>query len=526
MKRLRFLKKAGAVAACIGGAVAASLFHVPAAQAQAKTQQKPNIIFIMSDDHALQAISAYSPDLIKTPNIDRIAQEGALLRNAFVTNSICGPSRAVILTGKYSHINGFTDNQDRFNSKQQTFPHLLKANGYSTAIVGKWHLNSTPDGFDYWNILPGQGDYYNPRFINMGQDTVYNGYVTDVTTDLALSWIDAHKQKPFMLMLHQKAPHRNQMPPLENLELFNDRKFPMPASFYDDYKDRPALQRQQISMRNNLDIDHDTKVPCNGCTPKKGEKWAPRNYMREINRMTPQQREVWNKAYRKEQEEFAKLKTTEERVKWQYQRYMEDYLRCIKSVDDNVGRVLQYLEANGLADNTIIIYTSDQGAYLGEHGLYDKRFMYEESLRTPMMIRYPAGIKPAQKVNEYVLNLDIGPTLLDFAGIQVPGDMQGESMKQVLTGQPVNNWRDKIYYHYYGKSFGLTAHYGIRTSQYKLIRFYDPISTWELYDLAKDPQEMKNLYNDPKYAKVAAKLKAELAELQQKYKDPQPLANK
>lgn len=484
-----------------------------------KKQDRPNIIFIMSDDHAYQAISAYNPDLIKTPNINRIANEGVLLNRAFVTNSICGPSRAVILTGKYSHMNGFERNTDNFNGDQQTLPKILKRNGYKTAIVGKWHLKSDPQGFDYWNILPGQGSYYNPDFIKMGKDTVYKGYVTNITTDLALNWIGKNKEAPFFLMLHNKAPHRNQMPPLENLELFNDREFPFPSTFFDNYEGRLALQQQGIRMDGNLYIDQDSKVPCDTCPP--GKKWKPKAYQSEMKRMSSDQKETWSKAYQNEYEEYGKIRTRKELVQWQYQRYMEDYLRCIRSVDDNVGRVLKYLDNNGLAENTIVIYTSDQGAYLGEHGLYDKRFMYKESFRTPMMVRYPGQIKQKQTVDNYVLNLDIAPTLLDFAGVPVPEDMQGLSMKKLFAGEEVPNWRDQIYYHYYDKGFGLTAHYGIQTPRYKLIHFYDPIDTWELYDLKNDPNEMHNIYKNPENSSLIASLKIQLKDLQIKYKDEQ-----
>jgi arylsulfatase A-like enzyme len=423
----------------------------------------------------------------------------------------------VILTGKYSHVNGFMGNRDSFNGDQQTLPKILQRNGYRTAIVGKWHLVSKPQGFDYWNILPGQGDYYQPSFSKMGKDTVYNGYVTDITTDLALDWIDGNKDKPFFLMIHQKAPHRNQMPPLENLNLFNDRKFSIPATFYDDYKNRAALKINKIKMADNLDIDFDTKVACDTCPAGKLNQKA---FQRGMKRLTPEQQKLWDKAYAQERQEFAALKTEKQVVEWQYQRFLEDYLRCIKSVDDNVDRVLKYLDEQGLAENTIVVYTSDQGFYLGEHGLYDKRFMYEESFRTPMMVRYPQGIKAGKKVDQLVLNLDIAPTLLSYAGVAVPADMQGASMKDLFSDKKVNDWRDKIYYHYYEKLYGLTAHYGLRTNRYKLIHFYDPVDSWELYDLQTDPHEMKNLYQEPKYADLIKDLKAELKKQQLKYKDP------
>lgn len=502
-----------------------SIITLPDVSAQTTQRRKPNIIFIMADDHAYQAISAYGSDLIKTPSIDRIAREGVLLKNAFVTNSICGPSRAVILTGKYSHVNGFMDNGDNFNGSQETLPKILKRNGYQTAIIGKWHLKSQPQGFDYWNILPGQGNYYNPDFIKMGKDTIYKGYVTDITTDLALNWIDSNRTEPFFLMIHQKAPHRNQMPPLKYLNLFDDRKFNMPATFYDDYKNRVALQRNKIKMADNLAIDFDSKVFCDTCTKKENGKWTPKAYLRDIKRLTPQERKIWDKAYQNEYEEFAQIKNDDELVKWQFQRFMKDYLGCVQSVDDNVGKVLKYLDDNGLANNTIVVYTSDQGFYLGEHGLYDKRFMYEESFRTPMMIRYPDGVKAGKNIEQFVLNLDIAPTLLDYAGAAVPKDMQGKSMKGLFTQAKAGQWRDKVYYHYYEKLYGLTAHYGLRTDRYKLIHFYAPVDSWELYDLKSDPREMNNLYANAKYANLVSSLKEQLKELQLKYKDNQPHRN-
>lgn len=486
-----------------------------------KTQTKrPNVLFIMADDHAYQAISAYGSKLIKTPNIDRIAQQGALMQSAYVTNSVCSPSRAVILTGKYSHINGMKDNGTYFNGAQMTLPKIFKQYGYQTAIVGKWHLFSNPTGFDYWNILPDQGHYYSPHFFKNGKDTVYKGYVTDIITDMAINWMDKHKDKPFFLMLHHKAPHRNAMPPIKYLDKFNDVKFPLPYSFYDPYTNKPALQRQSITIKNDLDIRYDSKIPCDTCPVTKINSWAPGEYQKELVGLTPQERKIWDAAYDKEYQKFKKLHTKDEITRFQYQRYLEDYLRCVMSLDDNVGRVLAYLKKTGLDKNTIVIYTSDQGFYLGEHGLYDKRFMYEESFRTPMMIRYPGVIKPGSKLNQFVLNLDLAPTMLDLAGIKPPADMQGESMKPLLAKQPLTHkWRDEIYYHYYEKSFNLTAHYGIRTKRYALMHFYDPINAWELYDLQKDPYEMNNIYNDPAYQNTITDLKQRLKALQVKYKD-------
>lgn len=487
--------------------------------AQNQKQKKPNIVLIMSDDHAYQAISAYQSKLISTPNIDRIGKEGVIMNKAWVTNSVCSPSRAVLLTGKYSHLNGMKDNGTFFNGKQQTLPKILQQNGYKTAVIGKWHLFSEPTGFDYWNILPDQGNYYSPKFIKMGKDTVYNGYVTDLITDLSIDWVEKNKETPFCLFLFHKAPHRNWMPPLKYLGKFDGRKYPLPSNFYDDYKDRLGLQRQQVTVANHLDIRYDSKIPCDTCPVTKVNDWAPAEYQREIERLTPQERKIWDAHYEKKYAEFRKIKTSDERIRFQFQRYIEDYLSCVQAVDDNVGRMLDYLKAQHLDSNTIVMYVSDQGFYLGEHGLYDKRFMYEESFRTPMLIKYPTGIAKNLRINSFVLNLDIAPTLLDLAGITVPPDMQGRSMKKLLKGEEDKEWRKEIYYHYYEQSFGLTPHYGIRTERYKLIHFYGPVGSWELYDLKKDPNEMKNLYSDKNYAKTVEELKVRLQALKEYYKD-------
>jgi arylsulfatase A-like enzyme len=485
-----------------------------------QSHQKPNIIFIVSDDHAYQAISSYGSKLINTPNIDRIAKEGVRMDRAYVTNSVCSASRAVILTGKYSHVNGLRDNGTFFDSSQQTFPKLLQEAGYKTAVIGKWHLWSQPTGFDYWNILPDQGNYYNPGFIKMGKDTTYKGYITDVITDLSINWIEQNKNEPFCLLLWHKAPHRNCMPPLKYLDRFNDKAFPLPANFYDDYKDRMGLQRQHITMARDLDIRYDSKIPCDTCPVTTINNWAPAEWQREIDRLTPDEKKIWDAAYAKEVVQFNKIKTDDERIRFQYQRYLEDYLRCIQDVDDNVGRVLDYIDKNNMRENTIVIYMSDQGFYLGEHGLYDKRFMYEESFRTPMMIRYPAQVRPNQKNNAYTLNLDVAPTLMDWIGLPIPADMQGKSMKKLLRSGKDDSWRKEIYYHYYEQSFGLTPHYGVKTDRYKLIHFYGAIDSWELYDLKIDKSEMHNLINNPKYAKITNELKEKIKYWQQYYKDP------
>lgn len=481
---------------------------------------RPNIVFIMSDDHAYQAISAYNSGLIHTPNIDLIADQGIKFVKSFVTNSICAPSRAVILTGKYSHINGITGNEAAFDGNQETFPKILQSKGYQTAMIGKWHLGSHPTGFDYWNILPGQGDYYNPDFIKGGKDTVYQGYVTEIITDLSIDWLeDRDKTKPFCLMMQHKAPHRSWMPALKNLELFNDEDFALPKNFYDDYTGKEALKVQMLTVKDHMDVRMDFKIPCDTCDTSSVNFWAPGEYWRRLDRLSPEERQKWGDSYKKEEIEFYDVVDEEAAYdQWKFQRYMEDYLRCIVSVDESVGQVLDYLKENNLDENTIVIYTSDQGFFLGEHGLFDKRFMYEEALRTPLLIKYPKEIREKSQSDRLTQNLDIAPTLLDIAGITIPVDMQGESLRKIWQKDD-SKWRDAIYYHYYEKGFGATPHYGVRTDRYKLIHFYDVLDSWEFYDLETDPWEMKNLYTDPGYEQIILDLKDRLIELQLKYKD-------
>ncbi|MDX1285087.1 MAG: sulfatase [Draconibacterium sp.] len=487
-----------------------------------KEQEQPNILFIMSDDHAFQAISAYNSALIQTPNIDKIANEGILYNKAFVTNSICAPSRAVILTGKFSHLNGVKGNAAVFDGSQQTLPKILQQNGYETAIVGKWHLKSDPTGFDYWNVLPGQGDYYNPDFIKQGKDTTYKGYVTEIISDLSINWLRNRKEdKPFFLMMHHKAPHRSWMPAIKNLQLFDGKEFPLPENFYDDYKGREGLQKHMLTVKDHMDIRMDFKVPCNDCDTADANFWAPAEYWRRLNRLNPEERKSWEDAYKKEETEFYKVKDDETKYdQWKFRRYMEDYLRCIASVDESVGEILNYLKESGLDKNTIVVYTSDQGFYLGEHGLFDKRFMYEEALRTPLMIKYPGEIKKGTVSEKLVQNLDIAPTLLDVARVEIPTDMQGVSLKKTWNNNSTE-WRDAIYYHFYEKGWGVSAQFGIRTERYKLIRYYDFIDAWELYDLEKDPSEMNNLIQNPEYQNIVNELKRKLEELQVQYKDEQ-----
>jgi arylsulfatase A-like enzyme len=484
------------------------------------SQGRPNILFIMSDDHAYQAISAYESGLIHTPNIDKIGEQGIVYNKAFVTNSICAPSRAVILTGKYSHQNGVTGNAQVFDGTQQTLPKLLQENGYETAIVGKWHLKSQPTGFDHWNVLPGQGDYYNPEFIKMGKDTVYNGYVTEIITTLSLDWLqNRNREKPFFLMMHHKAPHRSWMPAIKNLELFDDKAFPVPENFYDDYEGREALKVQKLTVRDHMDIRMDFKVPCNDCDTANVNHWAPGEYWRRLNRLSSEERAAWDRAYKTEEEEFWKVRDDQTKYnRWKFRRYMEDYLRCLVSVDESVGQILDFLKENGLDENTIVVYTSDQGFFLGEHGLFDKRFMYEEALRTPLLIKFPEKIDKGTISSHLVQNLDIAPTFLKAADISIPEDMQGKPLQQTWNNSTAS-WRDAIYYHYYEKGFGATPHYGVRTNRYKLIHFYDVVDSWELFDLHEDPQEMNNLYSDLDYQDIVAKLKIKLQDLKTTFKD-------
>ena len=480
--------------------------------------EKPNIVYIMTDDHAYQAISCYNGELNQTPNIDRIANEGVMFVNSFVTNSICAPSRAVMLTGKFSHQNHQRLNSQKFDSSQMTFPKLLQKAGYQTAMVGKWHLGSEPTGFDYWNILPGQGDYYNPNFIEMGVNKRVEGYVTNLITDAAIDWLDSrNKDKPFCLLLHHKAPHRCWMPDTAYLDMYNDIKFPLPDNFYDDYDGRQAAAEQRMHMNDFCPVN-DLKM-----LDKEGEIQGPlrKFFERQISRMNEAQRAAWDKAYAKEIEYYKEANLAgKDLLQWNYQRYLEDYLRCIASVDDNIGRVLDYLDENELTSNTLIVYTSDQGFYLGEHGWFDKRFMYEESLRTPLVMKLPSTINKG-KINKLVQNIDYAPTFLDLAGVDIPDDMQGESMLPLIKGDKEIDWRKSVYYHYYEYPgpHSVKRHYGVRNERFKLIHFYHDIDQWELYDLQKDPGEVNNLYGQKEYEEVTKSLYNQLLVLQRQYND-------
>ncbi|HEY6901419.1 MAG TPA: sulfatase [Puia sp.] len=480
--------------------------------------QRPNIIFILSDDHAYQAISAYGSQLAETPNIDRIARDGALFTRSMVTNSICGPSRASLLTGKYSHKNGYTLNEKKFNTDQLLFPALLRDNGYQTAWIGKWHLGNLPKGFDYFRILNGQGEYYNPDLIGARDTTRMTGYVTDIITRLTTDWLDGRDtMKPFCLVVGEKATHREWLPDLADLGGYDDRDFALPATFFDKYEGRRAAADQDMTIDRTMRLKEDLKVH------------ADYENSRIYNRFTPEQKKVFYDYYEnKISREFDERKDTGEAlVNWKYQRYLKDYLSVARSLDRNIGRLLDYLDKKGLAKNTVVIYTSDQGFYLGEHGWFDKRWIYEESLRTPFVMRYPGVVRPGSKVTEMTLNIDWAPTILDIAGVKTPGEMQGQSFLPVLKGDAAakTDWRKAVYYHYYEypQPHHVYPHFGIRTERYVLARFYGPSDFWELYDLEKDPDEVKNVYEDRGYSGIVGKLKEQLKELILQYDDREAL---
>jgi arylsulfatase A-like enzyme len=480
---------------------------------------KPNILVIFSDDHTQQTISAYGSRLMQTPAIDRIANEGAILRNSFVTNSLCAPSRAVFLTGKYGHMNGLIDNSPgrRFDGSQQQLQKILGANGYQTAWIGKWHLQTLPQGFDFWRVLPDQGHYFQPDFINMNNDTTrYTGYVSNLISDFSLEWLKKRDtSKPFFLVVGEKATHREWFPDVRDLGAFDDEEFPLPRNFFDTYEGRDAASKQDMTIDKTMRLYEDLKIGVDYNKPGM------------FGRMLPEEKAAYKKYYDKAKEEYEKVKHDSiALVKWKFQRYMRDYLSTAKGMDRNIGRILDELDAMGLAKNTIVIYTSDQGFYMGEHGWFDKRFMYEESFRTPFVIRYPGRIKPGTRVDEFVMNIDYAPTLLSMANVKVPADMQGADFSPLLLKPgSVKNWRDVLYYHYYEYPVPhrVASHFGIRTSKYKLIRFYHPEKNWELFDMENDKMEMKNLINDPKYKQVLAELKIKLKETATHFKDDKAL---
>ena len=495
--------------------------------AYSKEGKPMNIIFIMSDDHAMQAISAYGNPVSKlapTPNIDKIAHDGAIFNNNYCCNSISGPSRAAIITGKHSHKNGFMKNWAKgFDNTQQTLPKILQKNGYQTAIIGKWHLVSKPTGFDYWIVLNDQGEYNNPDFITEEDTVQYKGYVTDIITDITQKWLDSRdKNKPFFLMMHHKAVHRNWVPAEKYYHLYENIKFPLPENYYDDYTGRIAASKQKMNIYRDMYEGHDLKMVTGANSDTLLYDPWPQAFM---NRMTPDEKNRFFEAYRKRNNDFyASPKNEKEIAEWKYQRYLQDYLAVVKSVDDSVGEILEYLKENGLDENTLVVYTSDQGFYLGEHGWFDKRFMYEESMVMPMVMSCPSIISPGTKINQLTQNIDFAPTFLDLCGIEIPADMQGISFKPLLEGKKVKNWRKYLYYHYYEFPgfHSVRAHYGIKGKRYKLIHFYKD-NNWELYDLKTDPHEMNNIFGKPGTEKITCKLKAELKKLQQTYQVPEEL---
>ena len=502
-----------------------------------KKQKKPNIVFIMSDDHAYQAISAYDKRLTQTPNIDRIANEGMLFTNACVTNSICAPSRAVILTGKHSHINGKIDNYFPFDSTNITFPQILQANGYQTAMFGKLHFGNNPKGFDEFQILPDQGNYYNPDIITKkeGKKKLL-GYVTDIITDLTINWLknERDEDKPFFLAYLHKAPHREWLPAERHFKEYLNKTFPEPATLFDNYEGRGRASKEaEMNLLTHMNWAGDSKVFPENMQKlgiKESHPYDIRFYENTVGRMNPTQRKAWDEAYGKMNEEFVKkfpTMTEKEKMQWRYQRYMQDYLGCIASVDEGVGQVLDFLKQNNLEENTIVVYTSDQGFYLGEHGWFDKRFIFDESFKTPLLVKWPTVIKPGTKNTQMVQNLDFAQTFLEAAGIKAPSDMQGESLIPIFKGNG-KNFRDAAYYHYYEypSIHMVKRHYGIVTEKYKLIHFYYDIDEWELYDCTNDKNEMKNVYNDPKYAAIKKELHQKLAQLRIKYKDSETLDKK
>ncbi len=480
------------------------LLAAPVAHGQASS--RPNILFIFSDDHAAHAISAYGSAINKTPNLDRLAREGMLFRYAFVTNSICAPSRATVLTGQFGHLNGVPTNEEQLHPTTLTFPKLLRAGGYQTAVLGKWHLKTLPnaDAFDHFEVVNDQGDYYNPVFMRPRDTVRVEGYATDIITDRAVEWIRRRDQsRPFMLMLQNKAPHRPWQPGPAQLGTFEGVTFPEPATLFDDWKGRASpAHEQEMTIARHLD-DVDLKLV------------APGN-------LTPGQLERWNAAYAAPNARFLAAKLVGDAlVRWKYQRYIADYVRTVASIDDNVGRALTYLDSSGLARNTIVIYSSDQGFFLGDHGWFDKRWMYEESLRTPLLVRWPGVVRPRSVNRDLVQNLDYAETILEMAGVHIPASMQGRSLVPLLRGKTPADWRDAIYYQYfeYPNWHMVRRHYGVRTKRYKLIHYYE-VGAWELFDLERDPRELRSVYSDASYKDVLATMKAKLNQLRVQYSVP------
>ena len=488
-------------------------------------QRRPNIVFIMSDDHAYQAVSAYGgplAPLAPTPNIDRIAANGAIFTNSYVTNSLCGPSRATMLTGQFSHMHGFTQNGQKFDNGVWNWVRELGGSGYQTALFGKWHLNYSPEGagIGTWKVLDDQGKYYNPDIITPEGRTQVEGYATDLVTDYSLDWLEQQRDadKPFAILIHHKAPHRNFMPAIRHLQKYLGTEFPVPTNYFDHYDGRPAAAAQEMNVYKDMYEGHDLHMTEEvGSSELRFDRWPD-----DFARMTPEQRAAWDRLMQANNDAMnAANLHGRDMALWKYQRYMNQYLATVTAVDESVGRVLDWLEETGLDENTIVVYTSDQGFYLGEHGWFDKRFMYEESLRTPLLMQYPGHIAPGTRIEAPVQNVDYAPTFLELAGLPERETIQGRSLREVLDGEAPADWREDIYYHYYEYPgfHSVRAHYGVRTGRYKLIRFYGDINAWEFYDLKTDPNEMHNRIADPDVQPIVAELKRKLVELRAKYQD-------
>lgn len=477
---------------------------------------RPNIVFIFSDDHSLQTIGAYGWRLSEfcqqqqvTPNLDRLAAAGGIFVNSFCGNSLCSPSRAAIQTGLHSHANGVMLLDRPITPGVWTFPGSVREAGYQTALIGKWHLASTRPTTDYWRILPGQGSYWHPDFIGPDSKERRTGYTTDILTDMGLDWLSQRdKTKPFMLLLQHKAPHRPWVPPPRYYRWLADSKIPEPENLFDDYSGRGSpAHNQKMEIANHLTLHEDLKLPVDGRTPGENQ------------RMTDAERAEWQAAFGPRNEAFAKAGLAgRELTRWKYQEYMKDYLRCIKAVDDSVGRVLDYLKTEGLAEHTVVIYSSDQGFYNGEHGWFDKRWIYEESVHMPFIVRWPGVVKPGARFTPMIQNIDYAPTLVDLAGGKIPSGLHGRSFLRVLRGEMPADWRSSIYYHYYDGGHSVAKHYGVRTDRYTLAYFYEA-NEWELYDRKQDPRQMKSVQADPAYAKTLAELKQELTRLRAQYQD-------
>ena len=503
---------------------------------QSSGDQKPNIVFIFSDDHAPHAIGAYNgwlKSVNPTPRIDALAKQGMLFEMSFCTNSICGPSRAVIITGKHSHKNGFMNNGNTFNWNQQTFPKILRKAGYTTALYGKSHLKGNPKGFDDWKVLPGQGDYYNPDLITPKGRVIIDGHCTDVVTDLAVEWLKTgrDKTKPFMLMVQHKAPHRNWMPALRHLPLYDDIKIPEPTTLFDKWEDNaPPARHQELEIDRHMDINYDLFLDLTADyegTPS--QKRQDRSAWRNMKKMTKDQLSSWRAFYGPRDKAFHEANLSgKELVRWKFQRYAKNYLRCVRGVDDSVGKIQDTLKNLKLDDNTVVIYSSDQGFYIGDHGWYDKRWMYEESLMMPLIVKWPGVTKPDSRSVQMVQNLDYAQTFLEMAGAEIPSNMQGRSLVPILKNGKADDWRKSIYYHYYEypSVHMIPRHYGIRTERYKLIHFYQFGNEWEMYDLKEDPDELTNIYGKADKKSLQKDLKEQLVAIRKFYDDNTDVSEK